>query len=65
MLPTQAVEELAPFRCVVGLPRGQRQGYGRSSIRGNPMNFGGPTTAGLANRLESVFLRHPCRRDGP
>ena len=49
MLPTQAVEQFAPFRCVVGLSGGERKGQGRSSIRGNQMNFAGPTAARLAD----------------
>ncbi|HOF88554.1 MAG TPA: hypothetical protein PLZ36_10685 [Armatimonadota bacterium] len=29
--------------------------YGRSSMRGNQMNFGGPSAAGFANGLGDVF----------
>ena len=55
----QTAEQLATFGRVVGLARGQRKGYGRSSIRGNHMNLGGPSAAGLADGLRAVFFRAP------
>ncbi len=39
--------------------RGKRERYGRSSIRGNHMNLGGPAAAGLADGLRAVFFRAP------
>ena len=54
--PTQ---ELAPLGRVVGLAGGQRKRYDRSSIRGNQMNLGGPSGAGLADDLRAVFFRAP------
>jgi transposase len=35
------------------------------SIRGNHMNLGGPSAAGLADGLRAVFLVPPCRRGEP
>ena len=52
-------QQFSSFRRVVGLPRGERDRYGGSSIRGNHMNLGGPTASGLADGLWSVFLRAP------
>ena len=41
------------------LARGEGERYGRSSIRGNHMNLGGPSAAGLADGLGAVFFRAP------
>ena len=56
MLLTKAIQQLTPFWSVVGLSRGEREGDGRSSIRGNHMNLGGPTAAGSADGLGVFFL---------
>jgi hypothetical protein len=55
----QRGQQLAAFGRVVRLARRQRERYGRSSIRGNQMNLGGPSAAGLADRLRAVFLSAP------
>ena len=39
--------------------RATAKGHGRPSIRGNHMNFGGPSAAGLADGLRSVFFNAP------
>src|SRR5690606_2774168 len=44
---------------VMGLPRRERERYGRSSIRGNHMNLGCPSASGLADGLRAVFFRAP------
>ena len=60
LLPgSQAVEQFAPFRCVMGLTRGKGEGHRCSSIRGNHMNLGGPPAPGLADGLRSVFFNAP------
>ncbi len=59
VLLTQAIQQLTPFWSVVGLSRGEREGDGRSSIRGNHMNLGGPTAAGSADGLGTVFFSAP------
>ena len=41
---------------IMGLARGQSKRYGRSSIRGNQMNLGGPSAAGLTNGVRAVFF---------
>ena len=56
LLRTEAPEQLASLRRVVGLSRGERKRYRRASIRGNHMNLGGPSATGLADRLGSFFL---------
>jgi hypothetical protein len=43
----------------VVITRRQREGYCRSSIRGNQMNLGVPSAAGLSNSLRSVFFNAP------
>jgi len=53
---TQAGQRLSAHWAVVGLPGRQRERYGRASIRGNPMNLGGPTASGLADGLRTVFF---------
>ena len=47
------------MRRIVIIARRQRECYGRSSIRGNHMNLGVPSAAGLANGLRSVFFKAP------
>ena len=61
----KALQQLSSLGRIVGLARGQGKRYGRSSIRGNQMNLGGPSAAGLANGLRAVFLTPPCHPDGP
>ena len=58
-------EQLASFGSVVRLARRERKRYGRSSIRGNHMNLGGPSTSGFADRLRAVFLTPRFHRDAP
>jgi len=55
----ELAEQLAPLGRVVGLAWGQGKRYGRSSIRGNHMNLGGPSPAGLADGLGAVFFSAP------
>ena len=62
---SDAAQQLAAFDRVGGLARRERKRYGRSSIRGNQMNLGGPAAAGLSDGLRSVFLTRPCHRDAP
>ena len=65
MLLTHSIQQLTSFRGVVGLSRREREGDGRSSIRGNHMNLGGPTATRLADGLGTVFfLARPSHRDG-
>ena len=59
MLLTHSIQQLTSFRGVVGLSRREREGDGRSSIRGNHMNLGGPTAARLADGLGTVFFSAP------
>src|SRR5688572_16868269 len=53
---SQLTQQLASFRCIVGLSGRERKRYGRSSIRGNQMNLGSPSAAGLADGLGTVFF---------
>ncbi len=55
----QTTEQLAPLRCVVSLSGGEREDHCCSSICGNHMNLGGPSTPGLADGLRSVFFNAP------
>ena len=55
----QRSQQLAALGRVVRLARRQGKRYGRSSIRGNHMNLGGPAAAGLADRLRAVFFSAP------
>ena len=55
----QAAEQCAPGRCIVRLARRQGKRYGRSSIRGNHMNLGGPPASGFADGLGAVFFNAP------
>jgi hypothetical protein len=61
----QSAQQLAPLGRVVRLPRRQGERYGRSSIRGNHMNLGGPSAARSPDGLWTVFLAHRSRRDEP
>ena len=56
LLP-QTLQQFPAFRCIMDLPRGQRERQGRSSIRGNQMNLGGPANTELADALQVVFSR--------
>src|SRR6478752_8413804 len=55
----QLTQQLPAFWTVVCLSRGQRERYGRSSIRGNHMNLGGPSPARFADGLRAVFFSAP------
>ncbi len=59
MLLAKAIQQLPSFWGVVGLSRGEREGDGRSSIRGNHMNLGGPASSGFADGLGAVFFSAP------
>ena len=63
--PVQLAHELAALRGVVRVAGGEGEGDRRSGIRGNHMNFGVPSAAGLADGLRAVFLGLPCRRGAP
>ena len=52
-------QQLASFRRVVGLSGGEGEHQSRSSICGNHMNLGGPSSTGLADGLRSVFFNAP------
>src|SRR5271170_363446 len=56
---TDAAQQLASLDGVGGLAGREREGYGRSSIRGNHMNLGCPSAPGLSDRLGSVFFNAP------
>ena len=55
----RARQQLMASLGVGGLTVRERKGYGRSSIRGNQMNLGGPSATGLADGLRSVFFNAP------
>jgi hypothetical protein len=55
----KALEQGSPLRCITGLSGRKRECYGRSSIRGNHMNLGGPSGSALADSLGSVFFNAP------
>src|SRR5512144_543466 len=59
----ESLQQLAAFRRVMRLARRQRERYGRSSIRGNHMNLGGPPCARPADGLWAVFLEPRSRPD--
>ena len=61
----QAADQLAPLGGIVGLAWRKGKGYGRSSIRGNHMNLGGPPPRDLPMACGPFFLTPPCRRDEP
>lgn len=58
-------EQCSSVRRVAGLTGRERERYGCSSIRGNHMNLGCPSSAGFADGLRSIFLTHRCRQDEP
>ena len=61
-LPVRATEcgkKLSSLGGVVRLPGREGKRYGRSSIRGNQMNLGVPSAAGLADGLRAVFFSAP------
>ena len=60
---SNAAQQYAAFHRVGGLASREGKGYGRSSIRGNHMNLGGPSAARFSNGLRTVFLERRCRRD--
>jgi len=57
--PAKRLEQFASLGSVVRLARRERKRYGRSSIRGNHMNLGGPSASGLADGLRAVFFSAP------
>ena len=63
--PLQPAHELAALRGVVRVARREGEGDRRSSIRGNHMNLGVPSAAGLADGLRPVFFEPPCRPGAP
>ena len=56
---SQTTEQLAALLGVVRLAGRESKGYRRSSICGNHMNLGGPSAAGFADRLRTVFFNAP------
>lgn len=62
---SEALQQLAPLRGIVGLAWGQGKREGRSSIRSNRMNRGRPSAPGLTNGVRAVCLTPPCHPDGP
>ncbi len=57
---SDTTKKLASSLGIGGLARREREGYSRSSIRGNHMNLGGPSAAGFANGLGAVFFNAPA-----
>ena len=55
----QSLQERAALGRIVRLAWRKREGDGGSSIRGNQMNLGSPSAAGLANGLWAVFFSAP------
>ena len=53
------MQQLTSLGRIMGLAWGQGKRYGRSSIRGNQMNLGGPSAPGLTNGLRAVFFYPP------
>lgn len=56
---SQSLQKLASFWRIVRLTGRERKSYGRSSIRGNQMNFGIPSAPGFSDGLWSVFFNAP------
>ncbi|OJY15478.1 MAG: hypothetical protein BGO99_07920 [Nitrosospira sp. 56-18] len=56
---TEPIQQFTAFGCIVRLPWRQRERYSRSSIRGNHMNPGAPSSARFADGLGSVFFNAP------
>lgn len=55
----KAFQQFSPFGSVAGLPRRQRKCYSAVVTGCNQMNFGGPTSPRLAERLRTVFFKAP------
>ena len=55
----QTVQERAALGRIVRLAWRECEGDGGSSIRGNQMNLGSPSAAGLSNGLLAVFFSAP------
>ena len=55
----QIAKEFAAFGRIMGITRRECEGYCGPSIRGNHMNLGGPSAAGFADGLGSVFFNAP------
>jgi hypothetical protein len=64
-LLAQFAKQIATCRRVMRLSGRQSESYGRSIIRGNQMNLGGPTASGFADGLWTVFLMRPFHLDAP
>ena len=56
---TEMFQKFSARRCIARLAGTQGERYGRSSIRGNHMNLGCPSTAGFSDGLRSVFFSAP------
>jgi len=56
---SDAAQQEAALLRIGGLTGRQREAYGRSSIRGNQMNLGGPSAARFADGLGTVFFKAP------
>jgi hypothetical protein len=55
----KVLQQGTPFGRIIRVARGECKGYGCSSIRGNHMNPGGPSTSGFSDCLRSVFFNAP------
>ena len=55
----QAGKKVAAVRGVMGLAGGEGESYCRSSICGNQMNLGAPSSTRLADGLRAVFFSAP------
>ena len=56
---SQLGQQFSSFGRIVGLTRRKRELYSRSVIRGNQMNFGGPSATRFSDRLWAVFFNAP------
>ena len=56
---TESIQQCAAFGRIVCLAWRQCKRYGRSSIRGNHMNLGAPSSTRLADGLWAVFFNAP------
>src|ERR1700676_1328926 len=59
-----ATQQFTSFDRIGSLACGEREGYGRSSIRGNHMNLGGPSAARFSDGLGAVFFNAPVPSGG-
>ena len=56
---SNTAQKCAALHRVGSFSRGEREGSGRASLRGNQMNLGAPSTARVADRLGSVLFNAP------